>query len=165
MSFWLNIFMVFSGETWGYFLLTILVSGTVLYVLYKYHHHPENWGYCVAVGFFLSISIPVPLNPKHQTLRLYFFVFCLYGILLTTTFNSLFLSIIAKPLRYNQISTRDSLVSNSMKLFAENETIAMYRNSESEVRERKPLQFINRKCFLLHFSVFRIFSPKLSKLH
>lgn len=45
------------------------------------------------------------------------------------------MSAIAQPTKFKQISTKAEFITNSMKLYAENETIALYRNDESEVNE------------------------------
>lgn len=130
INLWLNIFLIFNAETWGYFVLTMLIAGTALYYFYKFYHHQENWWYCVAIGFFVTISVSVPINPSNALLRTYFLIFCIYGILVTTTFNSFLMSTIARPMKFTQISTTEGLINNSMQLYAEKETIALYSTSE-----------------------------------
>lgn len=63
-------------------------------------------------------------------------ILCLYGILVTATFNSFFMSTITKPTKFKQISTKEDLIDNSMKLYAENETVTLYKSGESEVTNR-----------------------------
>lgn len=116
-------------------MLLIFVAGTSLYYLYKFYHHPENWWYCVAVGFFLAISVSVPINPTNPMLRTYFLICLIYGLLLTTTFNSFLMSTITKPVKFKQISTKEELINNFMELYAENGTLALHNASgNSEVK-------------------------------
>lgn len=114
-------------------MLIFFVAGTVLYCLFKFHSREENWCYYIAGGFFMTISVYVPIDPVHPLLRTYFMVFCIYGLLLTTTFNSFFMSTITKPIKSTQISTKEGLINNSMELYAENETFSLYNTGSSEV--------------------------------
>lgn len=133
LSLWLNIFVLFDRETWGYFTIITIVAGTVLYYFYKFYSHKENWWYCVGLGFFITTNVPVPINPTHPVLRTYFIIFCIYGIFATATFNSFFMSTITNPIKYNQISTIESLINNSMEIYAENETVPLYNTCNSQV--------------------------------
>lgn len=135
ISLWFSIFLVFNGEVWGYFTFIVFFGATVFYYFCKFHYHPENWYYCGAVAFFLSIGVPCPFDPTHRALRMLFLAFGIYGILLATTFNSFLMSAITNPAKYKQISTREDLIIKSMTLYAENETVALYRSSGSQLSE------------------------------
>lgn len=149
INLWLNIFLIFNAETWGYFILTVIIAGTALYYFYKFYHHQENWWYCVAIGFFVTISVSVPINPSGALLRTYFLIFCIYGILVTTTFNSFLMSTIARPMKFIQISTTEGLINNSMQLYAEKETIALYSRDTSEVMDFHLQFFFYKKKIVL----------------
>ncbi len=154
ISLWFSIFLTFDGETWGYFIAIVFLAGTILYYFCKFHYHPENWCYCLAAGFFLAISWPIPFYSTHRTsFRIIFLAFNIYGILLTTTFNSFLMSAITKPVKYKQISTQEDLVTNSMKLYAENETVALYRSSGNEVKQSNN--------FFLHLTIFHFNNPQI----
>lgn len=114
-------------------MLTEAVAGTALYFFYKFHSHQENWYYCSAAGFFVTVSVPIPITPTHPVLRTYLLIFCIYGVLVTATFNSFLMSTITNPIKYSQISTKQGLINNSMKLYAENETFSLYDTGRSEV--------------------------------
>lgn len=114
-------------------MLTTAVAGTAFYYFYKFYHHQENWWYCVVAGFFVAISMSIPINPTHTMLRIYFIILSLYGLVLTTTFNSFLMSAITEPVQFKQISTNQNLIENSVRLYAENATMALYRSDENEV--------------------------------
>lgn len=135
ISLWLNIFLIFDGETWAYFMLTFMLVGTGFYYFYRFSRRIENWCYCTAAGFFITISIPIPLNPSHPLLRLYLLICCIYGLLMTSTFNSFFMSTITKPAKYAQISTKQDLINNPMEFYAENQTMSLYSDTD-EVMNR-----------------------------
>lgn len=133
ISVWFKIFLILDAETWGYFCLILAISGTALWFFGRFYHRSENWCFHMAAAFFLTISVPVPYAPTHRLLRILYIAFGIYGILVTTTFNSFLMSTLTKPVKFNQISSKDDLINNSMTLYAENETIALYQNSDMKV--------------------------------
>lgn len=103
---WENIFQVFRYDMWIAILITLVLMSLLLYAFIRFEHLSCNFSWALLRGLALSISAPPFLWPTpHFSIRLIFFVFLTYGVIINIAFSSFLVNALTKQRFTKQIDT------------------------------------------------------------
>lgn len=103
---WENIFQVFTYDMWLAILVSFLLMSMLIYAFARFEHLKFNVAWILLRSLALSISAPPFLWPTpHFSIRLIFFVFLTYGVIINIAFSSFLVNALTKQRFTRQIKT------------------------------------------------------------
>lgn len=150
---WRNIFGIYTWFTWSILIATIFFIGAVIYAFMQLEHRPDNYAWTLMVGMAAALGQTASYEPWRASIRVFMCFLFMYGLVMSTSFNSFLISILTQPRFKTQINTVRSAIDAGVQ-FTGGELALSHYMGVDEVNclfhimiRKNPGNFPNEKSF------------------
>lgn len=137
---WRNIFGIYTIQTWIALILVIFLIAFVIYGLIHIEFKPENYMWSFMVGLSATLGQYASYEPTRTSIRIMMVFFLLYGLIMSTSFNSFLISILTRPRFKAQVSSVQDAVEHEFE-FAGGEVALSHYLDDSLVSARTNVRY------------------------
>ena len=155
-----NFYKVFTASVWFVFFITCILSAGITVLIHRsvgcdslYYRNFSYSCYCI---WAVVTSVSVPEMPNTSRLRIFFFMWVCYCLVISTVFQSFFTSFLIDPGQERQISTLEELLSKNLTPFIDFETSMVWFTNLTDGTDLG-IKSIERKFNVSMFSIKMFF--------
>lgn len=126
---WRNIFGIYTNQTWMALAGVIFLIGFVIYGLIHIEYKPENYIWALMIGLSSSLGLSVNYEPTRSTIRVMMVFFFLYGLVMSSSFNSFLISILTRPRYKPQVATLHMAIEQGFEFAGGSVTLSHYMDN------------------------------------
>ena len=120
-----NFYKVFSSSVWIVFFTTCILSAAIAVLIHRSAEsdsvYYRNFSYSCYVIWAVATSVSVPEMPKCSKLRIFFFLWVCYCLVMSTVFQSFFTGFLIVPGIVKQALSIEDLISKNYTLYIDSE--------------------------------------------
>ena len=120
---------------WIVFFNTCILSAAIAVLIHRSAEgdsgYYRNFSYSCYTIWAVVTSVSVPEMPRTTKLRIFFFMWTCYCLVISTVFQSFFTSYLIDPGVLNQISSTEELYSKNFSLYADIETMLFFSSKQN----------------------------------
>lgn len=130
---WRNIFGIYTVATWFLLIGVIFFIAFVIYLFIGIENRVESYVWTLMIGMAASIGQYACYEPQRASIRV-MMVFCfLYGLVMSSSFNSFLISILTQPRYKQQIDNVELALHKGMHFAGGEVALSHYPSSESVI--------------------------------
>lgn len=102
---WRNIFGIYTLQTWIALIVVIFLIGLIVYGLIHIEYKSENYIWSWLIALASTLGLYASYEPTRTSVRMMMLFFFMYGLVMTSSFNSFLISILTRPRYKTQVSS------------------------------------------------------------
>lgn len=105
LEIWRNVFNIYTTTTWLALIGAIFFIALLVHIGVHLENRHENYSWSALNGLAAAIGQFVIYEPKRSSIRVLLIFILMYGMVMTTSFNSFLISILTRPRFKAQINS------------------------------------------------------------
>lgn len=134
LEIWRNVFNIYTSTTWLALIGAIFFIASLLHFGVHLEKRHENYIWSSMNGLAAAIGQLVVYEPKRTSIRVLLIFILMYGMVMTTSFNSFLISILTSPRFKSQIDSVSDAIKSEMS-FAGGEVAFSHFTDNNKVIE------------------------------
>lgn len=102
---WRNIFGIYTIGTWCILIGAIFFNGFIIYLLIRVENRKDNYIWTLMIGMASALGQYSPYEPHRISIRVMMLFLFMYGLVMSSSFNSFLISILTRPKFKQQIDS------------------------------------------------------------
>lgn len=98
---WQNIFSIYTFGTWLMLVAAIFFNALIIYLLIRVENKQESYVWTLMIGMASALGQYATYEPQRISVRMMMIFLFMYGIVMSSSFNSFLIGILTQP-RYKQ---------------------------------------------------------------
>lgn len=131
---WRNIFGIYTVSTWFTLVAAIFFNAFIIYVLIRViddDHKKESYAWTLMVGMASALGQYATYDPKRITLRVMMIFLFMYGLVMSSSFNSFLISILTRPRFKQQVDSLGSAIAHNFKYMGGEVALSHYMGNDT----------------------------------
>lgn len=112
---WRNIFGIYTIATWFILIGVIFINGFIIYLLIRVENRKENYIWTLMIGMASALGQYACYEPQRMSIRVMMVFLFMYGLIMSSSFNSFLISILTQPRFKQQIESLDMAIKADVK--------------------------------------------------
>lgn len=140
---WQNIFSIYTVATWFTLVAAIFFNAFIIYVLIRViddEHKKESYVWTLMVGMASALGQYATYDPKRISIRVMMIFLFMYGLVMSSSFNSFLISILTQPRFKMQVDSLSLAIKHNFKYMGGEVALSHYLGNDSV----DALHFMNR---------------------
>lgn len=102
---WRNIFGIYTGITWTALIAVVFFIALIIYILIRLEKKTENYVWTLLIGMSVALGQYASYEPTRSSIRVMMVFLFMYGLIMSSSFNSFLISILTRPKYKQQIGS------------------------------------------------------------
>lgn len=128
---WRNIFGIYTLATWFILIGVIFFIAFVIYLFIGIENRVESYVWTLMIGMAASIGQYACYEPQRASIRVMMVFFFLYGLIMSSSFNSFLISILTEPRYKQQIDNVELALQENVHFAGGEVALSHYPGTES----------------------------------
>lgn len=131
---WQNIFSIYTVATWVILVATIFFNALIIYLLIRViddERRKESYVWTLMVGMASALGQYATYDPKRISLRVMMIFLFMYGLVMSSSFNSFLISILTQPRFKTQVDSLSLAIKNNFKYAGGEVALSHYLGNDS----------------------------------
>lgn len=111
---WRNIFGIYTIATWCILIGVIFFNGFIIYLLIRVEDRKENYVWTLMIGMASALGQYACYEPQRISIRVMMVFLFMYGLIMSSSFNSFLISILTRPRFKQQIDSLGSAIKSDV---------------------------------------------------
>lgn len=107
---WRNIFGIYTVGTWSILIGAIFFNGFIIYLLIRVENRKDNYVWTLMIGMASALGQYSPYEPHRISIRVMMVFLFMYGLIMSSSFNSFLISILTRPKFKQQIDSLEMAI-------------------------------------------------------
>lgn len=134
---WQNIFSIYTVATWFTLVATIFFNAFIIYVLIRViddDHKKESYVWTLMVGMASALGQYATYDPKRISIRVMMIFLFMYGLVMSSSFNSFLISILTQPRYKMQVDSLSLAIKHGFKFTGGEVALSHYLSNDSVIK-------------------------------
>lgn len=107
---WRNIFGIYTLFTWSMLIAAVFYIAAIIYAFMQLERRLDNYAWTLLIGMAAALGQTASYEPWRASIRVFMCFVFMYGLVMTTSFNSFLISILTQPRYKTQIDSVRSAI-------------------------------------------------------
>lgn len=130
---WRNIFGIYTLFTWSMLIAAIFFIAAVIYAFMQLEQRPDNFAWTLMIGMATAIGQTASYEPWRASIRVLMCFLFMYGLVMSTSFNSFLISILTQPRYKTQIDSVRSAIDAGVQFTGGEVALAHYMGADEVI--------------------------------
>lgn len=130
---WRNIFGIYTVGTWCILIGAIFFNGLIIYLLIRVENRKDNYIWTLMIGMASALGQYSPYEPHRSSIRIMMVFLFMYGLVMSSSFNSFLISILTRPKFMQQIDSLGKAIGSSVDYVGGDVALSHYLGNDTVI--------------------------------
>lgn len=130
---WQNIFSIYTVATWFTLIAAIFFNAFIIYLLIRVENRHESYVWTLMIGMASALGQYATYEPQRISVRTMMVFLFMYGIVMSSSFNSFLISILTRPRFKQQTDTLELAIENDFTFAGGEVALSHYLGNDAVI--------------------------------
>lgn len=134
---WKNIFSIYTIGTWLTLVAAIFFNAFIIYLLIRVENKNESYVWTLMIGMASALGQYATYEPQRISVRMMMVFLFMYGIVMSSSFNSFLIGILTRPRFKQQINSLELAIKHDLKFTGGEVALSHYLGNDEVIERSK----------------------------
>lgn len=131
---WQNIFSIYTVGTWLTIIAAIFFNAFIIYLLIRVENKNESYVWTLMIGMASALGQYATYEPQRISVRVMMIFLFMYGIVMSSSFNSFLIGILTQPRYKQQINSLELAIKHDLKFTGGEVALSHYLGNDEVIK-------------------------------